>query len=323
MIYSPTQAKWKVLLSVANHLLHTCQSWLAGTRGRHRSGRAATNLGAAWILQEAWGYKKKGQNEIDANHAKIDGQKNSGRTYLEIGFTLASTTVRTLQFLMFSGNSWIPKSLVELVYFKHVQETNTKKDVNHAFDAHVWPKAYMCNHIELKTQQPVLVCWTYREWEKKVRGVESGRGIEGWRDMTGCNRLLACVHLSSQVFYRCWPKWQSIGNVNTGSGQWSLCAPTTHLQRLCTFSPLTRRNAESGGLHRGSRGGDIMTEQGGTSERDKERHMSADTFNSMQTDREKERPTQVVRVIPSCFVLCPQHSTECYLFGRRGGGYVK
>lgn len=31
-----------------------------------------------------------------------------GSTYLDMGFTLASTTARTLQFLMFSGNSWIP-----------------------------------------------------------------------------------------------------------------------------------------------------------------------------------------------------------------------
>lgn len=31
------------------------------------------------------------------------------RTHLDIGFTLASTIARTLQFLMFSGNSWIPE----------------------------------------------------------------------------------------------------------------------------------------------------------------------------------------------------------------------
>lgn len=40
-------------------------------------------------------------------------QEKSVGTYLEMGFTLASTTARTLQFLMFSGNSWIPKSLVD------------------------------------------------------------------------------------------------------------------------------------------------------------------------------------------------------------------
>lgn len=30
-------------------------------------------------------------------------------TYLDIGFTLASTIARTLQFLIFSGNSWMPE----------------------------------------------------------------------------------------------------------------------------------------------------------------------------------------------------------------------
>lgn len=29
-------------------------------------------------------------------------------THLDMGFTLASTIARTLQFLIFSGNSWIP-----------------------------------------------------------------------------------------------------------------------------------------------------------------------------------------------------------------------
>lgn len=31
-------------------------------------------------------------------------------TYFDMGFTLASTIARTLQFLMFSGNSWMPKN---------------------------------------------------------------------------------------------------------------------------------------------------------------------------------------------------------------------
>lgn len=32
----------------------------------------------------------------------------SASTYFDMGFTLASTIARTLQFLMFSGNSWMP-----------------------------------------------------------------------------------------------------------------------------------------------------------------------------------------------------------------------
>lgn len=32
-----------------------------------------------------------------------------GSTHFDMGFTLASTIVRTLQFFMFSGNSWIPR----------------------------------------------------------------------------------------------------------------------------------------------------------------------------------------------------------------------
>ena len=34
-------------------------------------------------------------------------------TYFDIGFTLASTLARTLQYLMFSGNSWIPREKMQ------------------------------------------------------------------------------------------------------------------------------------------------------------------------------------------------------------------
>lgn len=52
-------------------------------------------------------------------------------TYFDIGFTLASTLARTLQYLMFSGNSWIPREKMQKKKKNVRKSNNYTKSIQH------------------------------------------------------------------------------------------------------------------------------------------------------------------------------------------------
>lgn len=155
---------------------------------------------------------------------------------------------------------------------------------------------------------PKLNSW----WKRTVKVEEGWRAEETWWAATGHWRVLI-FHLKR--FIGADAKWRGLGNVNMGSGWWGpplrACVPPRHVYSGSALSLLKQVATRwAVGCRRGCGGGDIMTEQGERSERDREKDMSlqTDSTTCRQTGRRRAQ-TRSSGLFPS--TLFCVHNTSC------------